>query len=311
MAQDTYDYDVAVSFAGEDRHLVEPIVEKLKRNNVSVFYDRHEAAKMWGKDGQADFTDVFLKQARFCVMFISYQYAEKMWPNVERRAAMARSIQQKTEYILPVRLDNTDVEGLLPTINYLSYREYGADGIVEQLLMKLDLGKEGVSSVAQPSAAVKSLNFHMPKLKKEFSQREKDVFVREGFEMIRQSFEVALKQLEQHDPEAETEIEVVHRAKFLCRVYVKGEIGNVCKIWLGGHGGRGHDDHINYHEGDVSRDNDNSTSDSISVESDGHRLGFGRGYGFGSTRSSQDEGLRTAAQVAEYLWKRFTARLEA
>jgi hypothetical protein len=46
MAQDHYDYDVAVSFAGEDRHLVEPIVEGLKRKNVSVFYDRHEAAKM-------------------------------------------------------------------------------------------------------------------------------------------------------------------------------------------------------------------------------------------------------------------------
>ena len=310
MARDTYDYDVAVSFAGEDRHLVEPIVAALKAKNVHVFYDRHETARMWGKDGQADFTDVFLKQARFCVMFISSHYAEKMWPNVERRAAMARAMQQKTEYLLPVRLDNADVEGLLPTINYLSYREYGAEGIVEQLLTKLDLGKEGISSTAQPTSSPKNYSFHLPRLKKEFSQREKDVFMRESFDVVRQYFEAGLEQLKQHDSEVATDFEIVHRAKFLCRVYIKGEMGNVCKIWLGSYGGRGHDDHIKYAEGDVSRDNDNSSNDSIGVESDGHTLGFGQRPGYSAIRS-QEEGLRNPEQVAEHLWKQFMKRLAA
>lgn len=45
-----YEYDIAVSFAGEDRHIVENIVNVLReRSKISVFYDRLEEHKLWGK----------------------------------------------------------------------------------------------------------------------------------------------------------------------------------------------------------------------------------------------------------------------
>ena len=37
--ESTYQFDVAVSFAGEDRELVEGIVVRLKDAGVRVFYD--------------------------------------------------------------------------------------------------------------------------------------------------------------------------------------------------------------------------------------------------------------------------------
>jgi hypothetical protein len=115
----------------------------------------------------------------------------------------------------------------------------------------------------------------MPKLKKTFSQREKDVFARNSFETISRYFEQGLKQLQEHDPDVETEFDPVHRSKFLCHVYVKGEPLNRCKIWLGGWTHEGSDDHICYYEGrNVSRDQDNSTSDLFSVATDGHQLGL-------------------------------------
>lgn len=45
----TYDYDVAFSFAGEDRQIVESLAVRLKQQNVSVFYDRDKQALMWGE----------------------------------------------------------------------------------------------------------------------------------------------------------------------------------------------------------------------------------------------------------------------
>src|SRR2546430_17284681 len=87
MARD-FDYDVAFSFAGEDRPVVEPIADRLKQQNVSVFYDRDKQAQMWGENLQEYLTEIYLKQARFCVMFISRAYAEKMWTRQERRGAM-------------------------------------------------------------------------------------------------------------------------------------------------------------------------------------------------------------------------------
>ena len=45
-----FDYDVAISFAGEQRKEAEAIADCLKKNEVNVFYDGYEKAHLWGKD---------------------------------------------------------------------------------------------------------------------------------------------------------------------------------------------------------------------------------------------------------------------
>ncbi len=44
------DYDVALSFAGEDRNYVEQVAQILHQLDLRVFYDRYEEANLWGKD---------------------------------------------------------------------------------------------------------------------------------------------------------------------------------------------------------------------------------------------------------------------
>ncbi len=60
--------------------------------------------------------------AKFVVMFVSQDYERKMWPTVERRAAIERAIAQKSAYILPVRFDDTPIPGLRGTIAYQDAR---------------------------------------------------------------------------------------------------------------------------------------------------------------------------------------------
>jgi len=45
-----YDYDVALSFAGEDREYVEIVADILHELGVKVFYDKYEEADLWGRD---------------------------------------------------------------------------------------------------------------------------------------------------------------------------------------------------------------------------------------------------------------------
>ena len=45
-----YKYDIALSYAGEDRTYVEKVAENLKNKNINVFYDRYESAFLWGKN---------------------------------------------------------------------------------------------------------------------------------------------------------------------------------------------------------------------------------------------------------------------
>lgn len=112
-------YDVALSFAGEDREYVEIVAEILHAIGLKVFYDRYEEVDMWGKNLYTHLDDVYRKKSRYCVMFVSKYYKEKLWTNHERQSAQARAFNQSEEYILPIKIDETEIPGLLPTIGYI------------------------------------------------------------------------------------------------------------------------------------------------------------------------------------------------
>ena len=103
-----------------------------------VFYDGFYPEQLWGKDLASFFDRIYRKDSRFCVMFVSHEYAERMWTTHERRSAQARAVQEKgQEYILPVRVDDTDLDGLPPTVGYISLNEYTVAQIAELLVKKL------------------------------------------------------------------------------------------------------------------------------------------------------------------------------
>jgi hypothetical protein len=131
-------YDIAISFAGEDRSIAELIANRLKLIGFHVFYDKYEQAILWGRDLYTHLTDVYTKKAKYCLMIISENYAEKQWTNLERKAAQARAFSQSKEYILPLKLDDTEIPGLTETIGYVDYRKVGIDDIIELLKYKLE-----------------------------------------------------------------------------------------------------------------------------------------------------------------------------
>lgn len=131
-------FDVAVSFAGEDREYVGEVVAML-RDKATIFFDEDYEVEAWGQDGIEYFTDVYQNRARYAVIFVSRSYAEKVWTRTERRAALARAARQRSEYVLPIRLDDTELDGLLPTTIYLDARRYGTQGLVDAIRQKIAL----------------------------------------------------------------------------------------------------------------------------------------------------------------------------
>ncbi|MCA2306668.1 TIR domain-containing protein [Mycobacterium intracellulare] len=137
---DNFKYDVAVSFAGEQRQFVETVVRVINLPEGRVFYDFDYVHELWGEDLAEYLTRLYSKEARYVVMFISREYAEKVWTRVERRAALSRRARTQGAYILPVRLDTTELEeidGLLNTIGYLDGQLLGAEKVGEILNKKL------------------------------------------------------------------------------------------------------------------------------------------------------------------------------
>lgn len=131
------DYDIALSFAGEERDYVDRVANLLKERGVKVFYDLFEEADLWGKDLYVHLSEVYHKRARFTVMFISEAYANKLWTNHERKSAQARAFQEAQEYILPARFDDTDIPGVLSTVGYVSLKDRSPDDLVSLITKKL------------------------------------------------------------------------------------------------------------------------------------------------------------------------------
>ena len=130
-------YDVALSFAGEDRQHAKALADLLEAGGYEPFYDENELANLWGKNLYDYLSSVYKDRARYCVMFLSKYYERKLWTNHERQLAQARAFQENREYILPVRLDDTEIPGIPPTVGYLDLRSMTIEEVYEALDKKL------------------------------------------------------------------------------------------------------------------------------------------------------------------------------
>ena len=130
-------FDLAISFAGEDRLVVHPYAEAIKSEGLEIFYADFEEVDLWGTNLYETLDAIYRLKANYCVVFISKYYAAKVWSNHERRAAQARALMENREYILPVRLDDTEIPGLTATIGYMDYDKVGHEGLVKATLEKL------------------------------------------------------------------------------------------------------------------------------------------------------------------------------
>lgn len=148
-----HEYQVALSFAGENRQYVEKVAHHLKNSGINVFYDEFEQVDLWGKDLYSHLDSVYRNKARYCVMFISEAYRKKLWTNHERESAQARAFAENQEYILPARFDDTQIPGIRPTTGYINLRHYTPQQLAELISQKVN-GSKSLKNSQIPGTVV-------------------------------------------------------------------------------------------------------------------------------------------------------------
>lgn len=133
-----YDYDIALSFAGENREYVKEVANILKSYGVRVFYDEFEEHTLWGKNLISYLQDIYKEKAKYTIMFISEYYAKKIWTNHERNSMQERAFRESEEYILPARFDSTEIPGLYSTISYIDLNTKTPYEFVKVILLKIN-----------------------------------------------------------------------------------------------------------------------------------------------------------------------------
>ena len=155
---DPLTYQVALSFAGEERSYVEEVARSLQERSISLFYDGFETVSLWGRNLAEAFHAAFEQQAAYVVMFISEAYVEKPWTNHERRSALSRAIREKGEYVLPVRFDDTPVPGLPGDVKFLRANDYAPAELATLIAEKIGISRFHGKASHVPAPRMTSAN---------------------------------------------------------------------------------------------------------------------------------------------------------
>ena len=130
---------MAISFAGSERPVAEQLAKVVQDAGFEVFYDAFYPGRgLRGKDLVVFFDEIYRKAARFCVILVSQEYADREWTNHERRSAQAPGLKERGgEYFLPIKVHNVELPGMPPTVGYVSLSDLGIEKIGELLVKTL------------------------------------------------------------------------------------------------------------------------------------------------------------------------------
>jgi hypothetical protein len=295
-----FKYDIALSFAGEDRAYVEDVAKCLSGNGIKIFFDTYETVDMWGKDLFVHLDDVYNKLSKYCVMFISKYYKDKIWTNHERMAAQAKVLSSKSnEFILTVRFDDTEIPGIRQSIGYIDGTKYSPFQLCKLIIAKLE--SENRSILTQNSE-----NYYLPKIKKGYTDLDKKEFIKDSFLHLKNYFKNGLIEVERSFPNIKTDFVEINNSRFIAEVFVSGRITISCTIWY--NFGKYSSPGIFYYEG--STENSNTYNDFTHVEEDESGLFFKLGtlHLFTIPHEINTEKAKRE-DLAKYFWFRFTSKL--
>jgi hypothetical protein len=133
-----YPWDVAVSFAGEDRKVVEEFKDILNEAGYTVFYDFDLQYQLWGTDLRVKLADVYANDAQYMVIFLSKHYPEKDWTNFEFEIGKEAKKKRTDTYLLPVILDEVAIVGLSANVSYIDLRRCTVSDLANTLIEKIE-----------------------------------------------------------------------------------------------------------------------------------------------------------------------------
>jgi hypothetical protein len=139
------------------------------------------------------------------------------------------------------------------------------------------------------------------RVRKIFTDRDRDQFLNDAFEFMARFFENSLGELKERNPGFDVAFKRIDANRFTASIYRSGENVARCKIWIGGLGVDGIAFSYN------ANPDDNSLNESMSVETGEQSLSF---RPFGMQMRRVPEGGLGLEGAAEHYWSLFIERLQ-
>jgi hypothetical protein len=134
-----YEYDFAISFAGENRDLARVIAENLEILDAGVFFDEYYEANFLGRTWSGEFKRIFADASRLVVCLLDIHHKEKIWPTFERECFQVRVPDFE---VIPIFLDNTLFLGIPGDIVGIKFQwnptsQQWKNAVIDEIVFKL------------------------------------------------------------------------------------------------------------------------------------------------------------------------------
>lgn len=134
-----YEFDIAISFAGENREVARFLRDCLEVLDAHVFFDENFEVNFLGTAWNAQFRRIFAEDSRLVVCLLDTHHLSKIWPTFERECFLPRVADAE---VIPIFLDDTKFLGIPQDIvGFVFKSPLDVDGAwkteVEEIAMKL------------------------------------------------------------------------------------------------------------------------------------------------------------------------------
>ena len=117
--KESYEYDFAISYAGEDESIAQGIHDAIKERyeNYSIFFAPKDIDKLVGQDGEQFFDNLFI-ESRQVIVILSESYKSKEWTRYEWDIIRERNEENRC---IPIKIDNVRILGFPSNFIYLPF----------------------------------------------------------------------------------------------------------------------------------------------------------------------------------------------
>jgi hypothetical protein len=134
-----YEWDFALSFAGENRELARRIASNLEILDARVFFDEYFENNYLGKTWSDQFKRIFGESSRLVVCLLDSHHKRKIWPTFERECFLPRVAEGD---VIPILLDDTPFVGIPSDVVGIKFSADPAsptfeDDVIEQIVYRL------------------------------------------------------------------------------------------------------------------------------------------------------------------------------
>lgn len=133
-----YEFDFAISFAGENRELAKLISDQLTVLDCTVFYDEYYEANYLGHAWSDQFNRIFGESSRLVICLLDRNHKDKIWPTFERECFTPR-VEECA--VIPIYLDDSVFPGVPRDIVGITFKiedGIGEGRVTDEIVFKLE-----------------------------------------------------------------------------------------------------------------------------------------------------------------------------